>query len=60
MARGAVRYGEDNWQKGIPIKDCLNHAIDHIYKYLSGDRTEDHLAHAACNLLMSCDLENKP
>ena len=55
-----MRYVEDNWQKGIPIKDCLNHAIDHIYKYLSGDRTEDHLAHAACNLLMSCDLENKP
>lgn len=57
MARGADNYGEGNWQKGIPVKDCLNHALAHIYKYLSGDRTEDHLAHAACNMMMACDLE---
>jgi hypothetical protein len=59
MARGAERYGEGNWQKGIPVRDCLNHALAHIFKYLEGDQSEDHLAHAACNLLMSCDLEGK-
>lgn len=33
----------------MPVHDILNHAIAHLYQYLSGDRTEDHLAHAAWN-----------
>jgi hypothetical protein len=57
MGRGAVTYGENNWQKGMPLSHCLNHALAHLYKYLEGDRTEDHLAHAACNLLMACHFE---
>ena len=57
MAEGAARYGEHNWQKGMPIGDTLNHAIAHLYKYLSGDRTEQHLSHAAANLLMAIHME---
>lgn len=57
MGEGAKRYGENNWQKGFPVPDVLNHALAHIVNYLAGDRTEDHLAHAACNLLMAIDLE---
>ena len=53
MAEGAIKYGESNWQKGMPIEDCLNHAIRHQYLWLEGDRSEDHLAHAACNLMMA-------
>lgn len=48
---GAKKYGEDNWLKGIPVGNLINHAINHIYLYLEGDETEDHLAHAAWNLL---------
>lgn len=51
LQKGAVKYGEHNWKKGMPVGECLNHAIRHIYKYLEGDKTEDHLAHASCNLL---------
>lgn len=50
-AEGAEKFGEFNWENGMPVKDLLNHAIAHIYKFLGGDRSEDHLGHAAWNLL---------
>jgi hypothetical protein len=53
MAEGAIKYGEHNWQKGMPIGDTLNHALAHVYNFLSGDRSEEHLSHAAANLLMA-------
>jgi hypothetical protein len=56
-AEGAKKYGECNWQKGIPASDLLNHAIRHIYLYLDGDDSEDHLAHAAWNILGVCHFE---
>lgn len=48
---GATKYSPYNWEKGMGVSEMLNHAIPHIYAYLSGDRSEDHLAHAAWNLL---------
>ena len=48
---GAEKYGPHNWELGQPVSDILNHAIKHIYQYLAGDRSEDHLGHAAWNLL---------
>ncbi len=50
-AEGAAKYGDWNWEKGMPAHDLLNHAIAHIYGFLSGDRSEPHLGHAAWNLL---------
>lgn len=50
-AEGAGKRGDHNWENGMPVNDLLNHAIAHIYKYLAGDRTEDHLGHAAWNVL---------
>jgi hypothetical protein len=50
-AEGAQKFGPCNWENGMPVTDLLNHAIAHIYNFLGGDRTEDHLAHAAWNLL---------
>jgi hypothetical protein len=48
---GAAKYGDWNWEKGMPVHDLLNHAIAHVYAFLSGDRNEPHLGHAAWNLL---------
>lgn len=30
---GALKYGESNWQKGLPTSDVLNHAINHLLAY---------------------------
>jgi len=59
MAEGAEKYGLNNWEKGFPVNDILNHALAHIFNHLAGDRSEDHLGHAAANLLMAIDTEAK-
>lgn len=56
-AEGARKYGDFNWQKGIPASQMLNHAVRHIYLWLEGDVGEDHLAHAAWNILGVCHFE---
>ncbi len=50
-AEGAEKYSNFNWEKGMPIDDLLNHALRHVFCFLAGDRTEDHLGHAAWGLL---------
>ena len=50
MAEGRDKYGEYNWEKGFAIRPLLEHAIEHIFKYLDGDRGEDHLGHALWNI----------
>ena len=50
-AEGAEKYGDWNWEKGMPVHDLLNHALAHVYEFLAGDRSEPHLGHAAWNLL---------
>ena len=50
-AEGAEKYSDWNWEKGMEVNDLLNHAIAHVYQFLSGDRSEPHLGHAAWNLL---------
>jgi hypothetical protein len=56
-AEGAKKYSSFNWEKGFPISDILNHAIRHLYLYLEGDRSEDHLGHAAWNCMAACHSE---
>ena len=48
---GAKLYGDNNWQKGIPLHRYVDSAMRHIQLYLSGNRQEDHVARAAWNLL---------
>ena len=55
LKTGASKYGDNNWVP-IGIEDHLNHALIHIFAWLSSDTEEDHLANAACRLLMA--LEN--
>jgi hypothetical protein len=50
-AEGAQKFGAFNWENGMPACDLLNHAIAHVYMWLGGDRSEDHLGHAAWNIL---------
>lgn len=50
-AEGAEKFGAHNWENGMPATDMLNHAIAHIFNFLEGNRDEDHLGHAAWNII---------
>lgn len=50
-AEGAQKFGEFNWENGMPAVDMINHAIRHLYRFLAGERDEDDLGHAAWNIL---------
>lgn len=39
---GAEKYGENNWQKGLPVKCYINSAVRHYLKWLRGDKDEPH------------------
>ena len=48
--KGAVKYGDRNWEKGIPNDSFIDSALRHINQYQSGQRDEDHLSAAVFNL----------
>lgn len=56
---GAKKYGERNWEKGIPINSFIDSAIRHVMKYMAGMDDEDHLVAAAWNLMCAMELEEK-
>lgn len=39
---GAAKYGDNNWQKGIPVNCYLDSAIRHYLKWRRGDDDEPH------------------
>jgi hypothetical protein len=39
---GAKKYGERNWQKGIPVRCYIDSAVRHYLKFLRGDQDEPH------------------
>ena len=53
MARGAKKYGEENWRKAATQEELSRFrasAIRHLFQWLDGDKTEDHAAAVAFNL----------
>lgn len=53
MARGAKKYGENNWKKAATEPEFARFqasATRHLFQWLDGDRTEDHAAAVAFNL----------
>lgn len=39
---GCKKYGDNNWQKGIPTHCYIDSAVRHYLKYLRGDKDEPH------------------
>lgn len=39
---GAKKYGENNWQKGIPVHCYIDSGVRHYLKFLRGDTDEPH------------------
>lgn len=42
----------DNWRK-LPVSVHINHLLIHVFKFMRGDRDEDHLAHAMGRAFMT-------
>lgn len=39
---GAMKYGEHNWEKGIPLHCYIDSGVRHLLKYSRGDEDEPH------------------
>ena len=51
LAMGAKKYGDRNWEKGMPFSVCFASLMRHALKYAMGWRDEDHLAAIVFNAL---------
>lgn len=51
MAKGANKYSDRNWEKGMPMSWYLDSALRHLNQYLSGKRDEDHAGQAMFNVM---------
>lgn len=58
MEHGARKYAPNNWKK-IEIDSHVNHALQHLFAYLAGDRQDDHLGHALARAAMAVELEEE-
>lgn len=54
---GALKYGERNVERGIPIHSLLDSAMRHLAKYMDGKKDEPHLRAAAWNILFAIWME---
>lgn len=58
---GAKKYGEYNWQKGIPTHCYVDSAVRHYLKFLRGDNDESHDRAFVWNILCCIwTCEHKP
>jgi hypothetical protein len=54
---GCIKYGDRNWEKGIPIARYVDSALRHLCRFARGDEDEDHLVAAAWNIMCAMDTE---
>lgn len=52
---GAKKYGERNVDKGIPQHSFIDSGLRHLFKYLRGDRDENHLVAALWNIAFAVE-----
>lgn len=57
--KGAVKYGDRNWEKGQPLSVYLDSALRHTYKWACGHTDEDHLIAAVWNLMAAWWTQDK-
>lgn len=50
LEKGAAKYGEHNWRKGIPLSRFLSSGARHLHQLIDGQTDEDHAAAVLFNL----------
>ena len=48
---GAKKYADRNWEKGMPLHMFFDSGLRHVFQYLDGDTSEDHLVAATWNFI---------
>ncbi|MDD3586919.1 MAG: DUF5664 domain-containing protein [Thermoguttaceae bacterium] len=56
---GAHKYGDRNWEAGMPTERTVASLLRHIMKYMQGDGEEDNLAAIMCNAMFLLDVDEK-
>ena len=59
---GAERYGEtllDRNYKKISAEEHVNHAIQHLFAYIAGDESDDHLSHAILRAMFAYEVDHE-
>lgn len=49
--KGAAKYADRNWQRGMPVSRYYASLLRHITQGMMGETDEDHFAHAVFNLM---------
>ena len=49
--RGAEKYGDSNWRKGIPFRRVYASLLRHVFQWAEGDTSEDHLSAVCFNAM---------
>jgi hypothetical protein len=55
MRYGATRYARDNWRK-ISADDHVNHLLQHVFAWMAGDRSDDHVGHTLARAMMFAEM----
>ena len=56
--KGALKYSDRNWEKGISFQRCIASALRHIEAFRLGINDEDHLGQAAWNLFAIMEFQD--
>lgn len=59
MARGAEKYGENNWMLGQNISRSYESAFRHLMQWRDGEVDEDHLAAVVFNIFSIIHVEEE-
>lgn len=59
LQEGARKYGERNWERGIPISSFVDSGLRHLLMFMSGKQNEDHLVAVATNMLMAIETRER-